>query len=57
VKLWIIASAILAEITDRVLICWKVTSVTAVQILQDKIVNLSSTNAALATHAPEEKSA
>lgn len=41
-QLWIIASAILAEITDRVLICWKVTSVTAVQILQDKIVNLVS---------------
>ena len=41
-QLWIIALAILAEITDRVLICWIVTSVTAVRILQDKTANLVS---------------
>ena len=41
-QLWIIALAILAEITDRVLICWIVTSVSVVQIFQDKIVNLVS---------------
>lgn len=41
-QLWIIALAILAEITDRVLICWIVTNVSAVRILQDKIANLVS---------------
>lgn len=38
-QLWIIALVIPAEITDRVLIYWMVTSASAVQILQDQIVN------------------
>lgn len=43
-QLWIIALVIPAEITDRVLIYWMVTSAIAVQILQDQIVNSVSAN-------------
>ena len=43
-QLWIIALVIPAEITDRVLIYWMVTSAIAVQILQDQIANSVSAN-------------